>query len=322
MYRQVEQAAERYHEAEEQARQSRSRVRELDARLADQRRRLSHTRHEVGRVARQQYRDGGLALQAYLSVGREGLQKVFRYDHLLDRLYTQRRAALARLNSAAEAVRALGLNAQRTLRLAQRWAARQRAVKLEASRELQRLHALTESLTSTQSERIRELERKQADDGQRRFLTVHRPASGHRAPSRSGERAVAFAYQQLGKPYVWGAQGPSSYDCSGLTSQAWHHAGVPIPRTSQEQWKRLARIPLDALRPGDLVIYYREATHVAIYIGDGRVVHAPRPGALVKLSPIAFGQVLGAVRPDPEDPPLRQSSPSPDAPVSFSATAA
>ncbi|MEU2516996.1 C40 family peptidase [Streptomyces syringium] len=72
-----------------------------------------------------------------------------------------------------------------------------------------------------------------------------------------------------------------------------------IPRTSQEQWKRLTRIPLDALRPGDLIIYYQEATHVAIYAGDGQVIHAPRPGAFVKLSPIAFGPVLGAVRPDP-----------------------
>ncbi|MGX8910274.1 NlpC/P60 family protein [Streptomyces netropsis] len=307
-YRQVEQAAERYNEAEEQARHSRNRVRDLEARLADQHRRLAGAQHGVGHLARQQYRDGGLLPQLYLSGGREGLQGMFRYQHLLDWLSAQRRAALTRLRTATEAVRSLGLDAQRSLRLAQHWAARQRTVKLEAGRELQRLQAITESLTTAQGKRIRELEQEQTDAGQRRFLTAHRPASGHRAPSRSGEQAVAFAYKQLGKPYVWGAQGPGSYDCSGLTSRAWSRAGVPIPRTSQEQWKRLTRVPLDELRPGDLIIYYKEATHVAIYIGNGQVIHAPRPGAFIKLSPIAFGQVLGAVRPDPGHQPLREPS--------------
>ncbi len=104
---------------------------------------------------------------------------------------------------------------------------------------------------------------------------------------------------QIGKPYEWGAEGPRSYDCSGLTSEAWIHAGTPIPRTSQEQWARLRRIPLKELRPGDLVIYFPEATHVAMYLGDGTVVQAPRTGEKVKISPIASNPVLGAVRPDP-----------------------
>ncbi|MFI1259237.1 C40 family peptidase [Streptomyces netropsis] len=166
------------------------------------------------------------------------------------------------------------------------------------------------SLTAAQDKQVSELEQEQTDARQRRFLTAHQPAPGRRGPSRLGERAVAFAYQQLGKPYVWGAQGPASYDCSGLTSRAWSRAGVPIPRTSQEQWKKLARIPLGTLRPGDLIIYYREATHVAIYVGDGQVIHAPRPGAFVMLSPLAFERVLGAVRPDPGHQPLREPTPA------------
>jgi cell wall-associated NlpC family hydrolase len=103
---------------------------------------------------------------------------------------------------------------------------------------------------------------------------------------------------QLGKPYQWGAAGPAAYDCSGLTSQAWGHAGTPIPRTSQEQWARLKKVPLNDVRPGDLVVYFPEATHVAMYVGDGKVVEAPRPGEKVEVSPLASHPVLGAVRPD------------------------
>lgn len=103
---------------------------------------------------------------------------------------------------------------------------------------------------------------------------------------------------------MWGAVGPESYDCSGLTSTAWSKAGRAIPRTSQEQWRRLPRVPLASLRPGDLVIYFPEATHVALYIGDGLVVQAPRPGAAVKVSPLASNPLLGAVRPDPDGEPL------------------
>jgi cell wall-associated NlpC family hydrolase len=133
--------------------------------------------------------------------------------------------------------------------------------------------------------------------------------SGVRAPSAEGHRAVRYAVRQLGKPYEWGAEGPRTYDCSGLTSRAWAEAGVPIPRTSPEQWKRLERIPLDELRPGDLVVYFEKATHVALYLGDGLVVQAPRPGAKVKVSPIAANPVLGAVRPDPDGKPLRRYEP-------------
>lgn len=141
--------------------------------------------------------------------------------------------------------------------------------------------------------------------------TLTPSAEGRRTPTPSaeGRRAVRYAVRQLGKPYEWGAEGPKTYDCSGLTWQAWAEAGTPIPRTSQEQWKRLERIPLDELRPGDLVVYFPKATHVALYLGDGMVVHAPRPGAKVKVSPIAANPVLGAVRPDPGGEPLRRYEP-------------
>jgi peptidoglycan DL-endopeptidase CwlO len=132
---------------------------------------------------------------------------------------------------------------------------------------------------------------------------------GKRTPTQKGERALEYAVEQIGKPYVWGAEGPRSYDCSGLTSQAWAEAGREVPRTSQEQWAQLPKVSLRSLRPGDLVIYFPKATHVAIYLGDGMVVQAPRPGTKVKVSPIASNPLIGAVRPDPDGSPLSSYTP-------------
>jgi peptidoglycan DL-endopeptidase CwlO len=98
--------------------------------------------------------------------------------------------------------------------------------------------------------------------------------------SQAGQ-AVAFAYAQIGKPYVWGAAGPGSYDCSGLVSAAWAAAGVTIPRTTYDQWASLPHIPLSDLQPGDLILYNGES-HVAIYVGDGYIIDAPHAGAVVE----------------------------------------
>ena len=98
------------------------------------------------------------------------------------------------------------------------------------------------------------------------------------------DKAVAFAYAQLGKPYVYGATGPSSYDCSGLVQAAWAAAGVAIPRTTFEDWDDLPHIPVSAMVPGDLIIYDGEG-HVAIYVGDGYIIDAPHTGAYVERVP-------------------------------------
>ncbi|MFJ2259616.1 NlpC/P60 family protein [Streptomyces sp. NPDC087844] len=110
-------------------------------------------------------------------------------------------------------------------------------------------------------------------------------------------KAVNFAMAQIGKPYGWGAVGPSAYDCSGLTSVAWARAGHPIPRTSQAQWAGLTRVSLASARPGDLIIYFNDATHVGMYIGGGKIVHAPRPGRTITTAPAASMAILGVVRP-------------------------
>ena len=118
--------------------------------------------------------------------------------------------------------------------------------------------------------------------------------------STQAERAVAFAYAQLGKPYQWGATGPNSYDCSGLAQAAWAAAGVSIPRDTYEQWAALPHISSSAIRPGDL-LYYDGIGHVAMYVGNGYIIDAPQTGMDVEKIPMDTGwyasTFVGAARP-------------------------
>ncbi|MFE4829074.1 NlpC/P60 family protein [Streptomyces sp. NPDC056672] len=110
-------------------------------------------------------------------------------------------------------------------------------------------------------------------------------------------KVLAFARAQIGKPYVWGASGPSSYDCSGLTQAAWREAGVQLPRTTWEQVEAGTRVATGDLLPGDLVFFYDDISHVGIYIGDGMMIHAPKPGANVREESIYYMPIYGSVRP-------------------------
>jgi cell wall-associated NlpC family hydrolase len=109
--------------------------------------------------------------------------------------------------------------------------------------------------------------------------------------------AVRFAFAQLGKPYSFGADGPGSFDCSGLTMAAWARAGVSMPHSARKQYRAFPKVSRAALLPGDLVIYYRDLHHVALYIGDGKVIHAPTSGQRVKVAAVDSMPYYGAVRP-------------------------
>ncbi|MGW0791665.1 NlpC/P60 family protein [Streptomyces sp. NPDC002911] len=122
------------------------------------------------------------------------------------------------------------------------------------------------------------------------------PRGGVAAPNARAAQAVAFAYGALGKPYVWGATGPASFDCSGLTQAAWRDAGVSLPRTTYTQINTGRRVSRSELAPGDLVFFYPGVTHVGLYIGGGRMIHAPRPGAPVRIAPISEMPFAGATR--------------------------
>lgn len=111
------------------------------------------------------------------------------------------------------------------------------------------------------------------------------------APSGGVAAVLAFARAQLGEPYAWGAAGPDSWDCSGLTMMAWARAGVSLSHYTGSQWGQTARVPLAQLQAGDLVFYGSSGSssyHVGLYIGGGRMIHAPRTGDVVKVSSIYY----------------------------------
>jgi len=105
-------------------------------------------------------------------------------------------------------------------------------------------------------------------------------------PGGAAGAAVNFACAQVGKPYVWGSGGPDSYDCSGLTSAAWEQGGVSLPHNAAQQRNTVASVNRSDLRPGDLVFYYSDLSHVGMYIGGNQVVQASNPNRPVNVAPI------------------------------------
>ncbi|MGX4689849.1 NlpC/P60 family protein [Streptomyces sp. JNUCC 63] len=304
LYRQAEHATEAYNATEEQLKKQRAEVDRLDTALARAWLALDRSRAEAGRLARQQYQDSTTDLSSYLRLlmARDP-QQALDEGHVIGQAARERAETVNRLTGSKKKADDLARAARKAYGAQLALARRQQRARDDVRG---RLHGVERLLASLSAERLAALaafEKNGIAGAQRAFLASG-VLSGRRLPSQQGEEAVRYAVRQLGKPYQWGAAGPQAYDCSGLTSQAWGHAGTSIPRTSQEQWARLKRIRLNELRPGDLVVYFPEATHVALYLGDGMVVQAPRPGARVKVSPVAANPVLGAVRPDPGGAPL------------------
>jgi cell wall-associated NlpC family hydrolase len=117
--------------------------------------------------------------------------------------------------------------------------------------------------------------------------------------------ALRAAASKLGRPYVWGAEGPDSFDCSGLVQWAFAQAGVRMPRVTHQQWVTGPQVPLSQAQPGDLIFWRLDPTnpgyisHVAIYWGDGKMIQAPRTGDVVKISPVYTRGFAGVVRVSP-----------------------
>ncbi|MEU7110960.1 NlpC/P60 family protein [Streptomyces sp. NPDC046182] len=311
LYRQAEQATEAFNATDEALRLQTADTKKVTAALTQARERLAQGRNAAGRLAREQYQ-GRATTSAFSSYLRlllaDDPQHALDQGHLMDRAARDRATTVSRLARAEKKADELASTSRKALDRQQTLTARRMKQRDDVRQRLAQVQTLLASLPAERLTRLTELERTQTAGAQRELLDSG-VLDAARTPSREGGEALRFAVEQIGKPYVWGAEGPESYDCSGLTSQAWASAGREIPRTSQEQWRTLPRVELRELRPGDLVVYFPEATHVAIYLGHGLVVQAPRPGAKVKVSPIAANPLLGAVRPDPGGESLESYTP-------------
>ncbi len=186
---------------------------------------------------------------------------------------------------------------QRTATGVAQVAAKYASQKSSMTKLLNKQKAMLESLTAQQQARVAAAS---VGASTTSASVTSTPVAYTGSTSTQAGKAVAYAYAQLGKPYVWGATGPDSFDCSGLMYAAWQSAGVTIPRTTYDEWASLPHIPLADVQPGDLILYNGES-HVAMYVGNGYIIDAPHTGAVVEKLPESTSWYAdsadGAVRP-------------------------
>lgn len=323
LYHEAEVATEKYNGAKERADASRAafdRLRDEAARRAE---RLNTARDGLGAMATAQYRSGGLDPAVRLALTSDP-------DQYLERAALAEKAADRQATAVTAVRRELGALRQLRDESAGRLTAlrgheeelrRQKAVvlgKLEAARTL--LARLTAEERARYDAAVAARDSARTPEGSgtsggtrtdggtatgtatgtSAAARADRSSVGERgpvtAPNTRAAEAISFARAQLGKPYVWGATGPSAYDCSGLTQAAWRAAGVTLPRTTYTQINAGQRVSRSQLAPGDLIFFYSGISHVGLYIGGGQMIHAPRPGAPVRVAPIDEMPFAGATR--------------------------
>jgi cell wall-associated NlpC family hydrolase len=183
--------------------------------------------------------------------------------------------------------------AQKRLKALEETRTKAAKTKDEVQDKLAKARKLLNSLTAAQRAKMEaDQEREDAAAGASDSpATYNGPASGR------GKAALDFAYAQLGKPYEWGATGPNSYDCSGLTGASWRAAGVSLPRTVQQQYDAGRKVARSDLQPGDIIYWYNSTQHNGMYVGNGKAIHAPRTGKNIEIVPLDSMPFFAASRP-------------------------
>ncbi|MEU3658906.1 NlpC/P60 family protein [Streptomyces sp. NPDC032940] len=288
LHTEAERATEAYNKADERTDALREQVDAAQDEIARKQQRINTMRDGLGSLAGAQYRSGGVDPSLVLLLSADPDDYLDRAS-VLDRITTHQAGELRELRGAlrelaqdrAEAARRLG--------------------ELEKGRKAVAAHKKTVERKLAEARRLLAGLPAGERDAYGRTSRSGRPgltALDGAAPAASGRAAAAFAAARsaLGKPYIWGANGPSGFDCSGLTQWAYAQAGVGLPRTSQEQRYAGRRIPLSEARPGDLVAYRDDASHIGMYAGNGQVIHAPHPGAPVRYDPVGMMPVSSVTR--------------------------
>ncbi|MFF7950424.1 C40 family peptidase [Streptomyces griseorubiginosus] len=297
LYHDAAVATDAYNAAEEKARQQSAQIVALAKKIVQGQEKLRRLKARAGAAAAAQYRTNGLPDEARLILSDNPQEFLDATGRVLQGQRATK-ALIAELTRTQQDLKqyADDASAQWTKLEAGRKA--KAAAKKKVEQQIAAAEQLESQLEERQKERLAELEEQAAHKAQSAWLDSGILDEIDGKASEAGKIAVRYATSQIGKPYEWGAEGPDSYDCSGLTSQAWASAGKPIPRTSQEQWKQLKHVDIKDMRPGDLIIYFDDASHVAMYLGEGAIVHAPRPGRTVTLAGAGSMPILGVVRPD------------------------
>ncbi|MEV7365811.1 NlpC/P60 family protein [Streptomyces sp. NPDC093675] len=313
LYRQAESATDKYNAAKEKSTEQRKRVDTLLDDVAQRTQKLNEAREQLGSFAAAQYRTGAAAPDTATFMLADSPQDYFDQTQLMNRLtgrqketvddyFTDRSATMKKRQEATESLQTL-TESQEALK----------SSKTEIQKKLGTARELLSRLTAEEKARLAAIEKKRQEEARRQAEELARRQEAARqkqaaqesssstttggssgssttVPSNGtkAEKALAYARAQVGKPYVWGATGPDSYDCSGLTQAAWKAAGVSLPRTTYDQVDAGTTVPLADAQPGDLIFFYDDISHVGIYIGDGMMIHAPKPGAYVREESIYY----------------------------------
>jgi cell wall-associated NlpC family hydrolase len=298
----AEQAGESANDLRGQIKASSDRVKALQTGIKKQQAQVDAVKRQIGSLAVAGYQTSGMTTTAQLLLSTNP-------DQFLSQASTaqayagQQNSALRRFQAAQGKLADLQASEQAELAALQAVQAQQDGLKKQIQANLDAAEKVLDKLSDDERARIEaenEREEEQAreqrpsrdgrmDDDEEELPNV--PASGRAAI------AVQYAMAQLGDDYVWGAAGPSSFDCSGLTMAAWGKAGVSLSHSSRAQTGEGRRVSKSQLQPGDLVFFYSPVSHVGMYIGNGRMVHASRPGKPVKTDSIDLMPYSGAVRP-------------------------
>lgn len=319
LYQEAEVATQSYNGAKEAAGTARRELNRLQDEAARRTQKLNTARTELGALAASQYRSGGVDPTVRLLLSADP-QRYLDGAAVLERTGSHQATAVAGYARRLGSVRQVRQRAEET---AERLAATEATLKKQRVTVVHKLDTAEQLLNRLTAEQRKRMAGPGGDgDSAGKEGAGHGPAdrgthgdgpldgiahgagithgaqgAAASAPNPRAARAVSFAYAALGKPYVWGATGPSAYDCSGLTQAAWKSGGVALPRTTYTQISSGPRVDRSQLAPGDLVFFYSGISHVGLYIGDGKMIHAPHPGAPVRIAPIDQMPFAAATRP-------------------------
>ncbi|WP_327171094.1 C40 family peptidase [Streptomyces sp. NBC_01336] len=289
LFTEAEQATEHYNKAGENVVRLRGEVRRAQDRAARGQERINRMRTEIGSAAREQYRAGGIDPSLALLLSSDP-DSYLDSAATLNRVDMRRATVLAGLRKAQQALAQTHAEAARSLAGLERNRAAVSRHKRTVERKLHQARELLKKLPGSERDAFERASRTGRDDG------AGGPVAGLPAGSARAAAAVMAVQRALGLPYVWGANGPSGFDCSGLMQWAYAQAGVSLPRTSQAQRYAGRMVPLAQARPGDLVAYRADASHIGMYVGNGQVIHAPYPGAPVRYDPVGMMPVSSVTR--------------------------
>jgi cell wall-associated NlpC family hydrolase len=269
---QEDQAAQQYDQSEQQLSSASQRLALVNREVKTDQAKFEAMRSEIAAIASAAYENGNMTSMGALLTS-SSPQAVLSQASVLLQLSSDRSTQVNEFIQTARELQQAQLTAQRTKQAMATLDAQNLSRKKSLSKSLSQRKALLETLTAQQQQAVTTTST--IGNGGTTKATNPVPVSG------AAGQAVAYAYSKLGDPYVYGATGPSSFDCSGLVQAAWASAGVAIPRTTYEQVAALPAVSTSALQPGDLLFFDGDG-HVGIYVGGGYLIDAPQTGLNVE----------------------------------------